>query len=44
MTYVPNHCPDCGASLDPGESCDCGSIDILTTDAAAPLDEAPTSE
>ena len=24
MTYVPNRCPDCGASLDPGESCDCG--------------------
>ena len=23
MTYVPNRCPDCGASLDPGEVCDC---------------------
>lgn len=44
MTYVPNRCPDCGASLDPGESCDCGSIDILTTDAAAAPDEGFTSE
>lgn len=25
MTYVPNTCPECGASLDPGERCDCGS-------------------
>lgn len=23
MTYVPNTCPECGASLDPGERCDC---------------------
>ena len=23
MTYVPNICPECGASLDPGERCDC---------------------
>lgn len=23
MTYVPNSCPECGASLDPGERCDC---------------------
>ncbi len=34
MTYVPNTCPECGASLDPGERCDCESTRAPNADQA----------
>lgn len=33
MGYAPRECPNCGASLDPGEICDCqrdGEADVAT--------------
>jgi len=25
MSYIPKKCPDCGANLDPNETCDCNN-------------------
>lgn len=40
MGYVPRECPDCGASLDPGEICDCQKGGEAAVAVGAPGDKA----
>lgn len=40
MGYAPRECPDCGASLDPGEICDCKKGGEAAVAAGAPGDKA----
>lgn len=40
MGYAPRECPDCGASLDPGEICDCQKGGEAAVATGAPGDKA----
>lgn len=37
MPYIPNTCRRCGASLDPGEQCDCTVSLLLPTISGAEI-------